>query len=116
MTEQVKSKAELAQQIFVEVNGVRADFMKRVTEELNMSKAGGSTYFQNCKTRASGQKVKHYYKSKSKANEQQEAEKVNDEMADAELFEVELADGSIKCFMSQQAKEEFVTANPTLIK
>lgn len=113
---ETKSKAQLAQQIFAEVNGVRADFMKRVMEELGMSKAGGSTYFQNCKTRANGQKVKHYYKPKSKVNEQQVDEKVNDEMVDAEVFEVELVDGTIKCFMSQQAVDEFKEANPTLIK
>lgn len=102
------SKAEQAQKIFAEVNGVRADFIKRVTDELSLSKAGASTYFQNCKTKASGGKVKHYYKPKTeKSSEQQTVDSVDDSLEDAEIFEYELEDGTIKCFLSQQELDAF---------
>lgn len=116
MTEQVKSKAEIAQEIFAQVNGVRADFMKRVMEELGMSKPGASTYFQNCKTRAAGGKVKHYYKPKSQQPDTKVDETVDDSKEDAQLFEVELKDGNIKSFLSQEALDEFKANNADLIK
>jgi predicted mannosyl-3-phosphoglycerate phosphatase (HAD superfamily) len=98
------TKAEQAQQIFTEVNGVRADFMKRVMEELGMSKAGSSTYFQTCKTRAAGGKVKYYSKKAEKSTVEPT---VDDSMEDAPLFEVALGDGTTKCFLSQEAADEF---------
>ena len=58
------TKAELAMAIYLEVDGVRAAFIKRAMEELGMSKPGASTYHQNCKVKAAGGKVKSYYKSK----------------------------------------------------
>lgn len=101
------TKAEQAQQIFTEVNGVRADFIKRAVEELGMSKAGASTYFQNCKTRAAGGKVKYYSKSTAKATVEKTVDEADDSMEDAPLFEVALGDGTTKCFLSQEAADEF---------
>lgn len=108
-----QSKAEKAQVIYQEVNGVRADFMKRVMSELNMSKSGGSTYFQNAKTKSKGEKVKHYYKS-TKA--EKVVDSTDDSMENTDVFEVELKDGQIKCFLTQESLDEFKTTNPDLIK
>lgn len=68
----VPTKAELAMAIYTEVEGVRAEFIKRCIEELGMSKAGASTYHQNCKIKAGGGKVKSYYKSKKARDEHPE--------------------------------------------
>lgn len=101
------TKAEQAQVIYSEVNGVRAGFIKRAVEEIGMSKAGASTYFQNAKTKAEGGKVKHYYKKSEKATTEKTVDQVDDSMEDAPVFEVPLGDGSTKCFLSQEAADEF---------
>lgn len=69
MTVQTINKAVVAQSIFVEEaakgdDKLRARVIARFKAELNMGPQGASTYFQNCKTKAAGQKVKHYYKAK----------------------------------------------------
>lgn len=43
------SKKEQAEQIYLEVKGVRSVAIQRYINELNMSPAGASTYFQNAK-------------------------------------------------------------------
>lgn len=106
------NKSELAQAIFTEVNGVRAEFIKRAVEELGMGKAGASTYFQNAKTKAAGGKVVHY---RSKADRKTTVDVVDDSMEDAAVFELELLDGTIKCFLSQQEADDFKAANATLL-
>lgn len=102
------SKAEQAQVIFAEVNGVRADFIKRVMEELGMGKPGASTYFQNCKTKANGGKVKHYRPKKAEGQQQHADD-------DKETFGVALKDGQLKIFGSQQERDDFIEANADLI-
>ena len=109
------TKAELAQKIFEEVGGVRADFMKRAMEELGMSKPGASTYHQNCKTKANGGKVKSYYKSKKTQVEEISNENVDDSLADAELFVVNLKDGGTQEFLSQEAADEWAKKNKKLV-
>lgn len=104
------SKAEQAQVIFTEVNGIRAEFIKRAIEELGMGKAGASTYFQNAKTKANGGKVKHY---RPKKDDAATVDKSSDDVP--ESFELKLLDGTIKCFLNQQAYDEFVEQNPELI-
>ena len=101
------TKAELAMAIYNEVNGVRADFMKRAMEELGMSKPGASTYHQNCKTKANGGKVKSYYKSKKAQVEQAPV----DDQAEVELFVVNLKDGGTREFTSQAAADEWTMQN-----
>lgn len=69
----VNRKADTAQVIYAEeaVIGdekLRARVIARFKSELSMSDAGASTYFQNCKKRANGEKVKHYYKPASVRN------------------------------------------------
>lgn len=108
------TKAERALTIYQEVNGVRADFMKRAMAELQMSKPGASTYFQNAKTKAAGGKVKHYYKSKAKS--ESTVDVTDDSMENAEVFEVELKDGQIKCFLDQAELDQFKKDNAELIK
>lgn len=107
------TKAELAQKIYEEVNGVRADFIKRAMEELGMSKPGASTYHQNCKTKAAGGKVKSYYKSKKNTTEV--IEESNDDLADVELIDVTLKDGSIRSFMTQEAADAWIKKNKKLV-
>ena len=70
MTVQNINKAAVAQNIFVEEaakgdDKLRARVIARFKAELSMSPQGASTYFQNCKTKAAGQKVKHYYKRRT---------------------------------------------------
>lgn len=69
MTVQTINKAAVAQAIYVEEaakgdDKLRARVITRFKAELGMSPQGSSTYFQNCKTKAAGLKVKHYYKAK----------------------------------------------------
>lgn len=69
MTVQTINKAAVAQSIFVEEaakgdDKLRARVIARFKAELGMGAPGASTYFQNCKTKAAGAKVKHYYKAK----------------------------------------------------
>lgn len=109
------TKAEQAQTIFTEVNGVRGDFIQRAMDELGMSKAGASTYFQNAKVKAAGGKIKHYSKSSSKSTDKATNETVDDSMEDAPLFSVTLKDGTEQCFMSQQALTDFQAANQALL-
>lgn len=64
------NKADTAQAIYAEEAAIgdeklRARVIARFKSELTMSDAGASTYFQNCKKRANGEKVKHYYKPAS---------------------------------------------------
>lgn len=107
--EVVVTKAEKALIIFNEesekgVDKLRARVIERLIKELDMKNAGASTYFQNCKKKAAGLKVKHYYKAKG---EKKTDETVDDSKEDVTVFETELPDGTIKCFLSQQEKEEF---------
>ena len=44
-----------AEAIFLEVNGVRKDCITRFMSDLNMSKAGASTYHANAKKKLAGQ-------------------------------------------------------------
>lgn len=115
VTEVVLTKADKALLIFVEEAAkgdekLRARCMKRFEDELSMQKAGASTYFQNCKKKAAGEKVKHYYKSKTE-------QKVVDDSSDdvPESFEVVLKDGTIQCFLNQQEKEDFIKANESIV-
>lgn len=67
---QTINKAEIALNIFKAEaekgdDKLRARCIKRFKEELSMGDAGASTYFQNCKKKAAGQKVPHYYKRKT---------------------------------------------------
>lgn len=67
---QTINKAEIALNIFKTESAagddkLRARCIKRFKAELNMGDAGASTYFQNCKKKAAGQKVPHYYKRKT---------------------------------------------------
>lgn len=109
------SKAQKSQLIFEEESAkgddkLRARCMKRFEDELSMQKAGASTYFQNCKTRASGGKVKHY---RQKKDDVQTVDNSNDDLP--ESFEVLLNDGNIKVFLSQQEKEDFIKANESIV-
>lgn len=106
------TKAEQAQVIYTEVNGVRADFIKRVVAELEMGAAGASTYFQNAKTKANGGKVVHY---RPKTDKKTTVDVVDDSMEDAAVFEVELADGTVKCFLSQQQADDFKAEHAALL-
>lgn len=95
-------------------DGLRARVLTRFETELGLKKqGGGSTYFQNCKTRAAGKKVKHSYTPKSK--EPKLNETVDDTKEDAALFDVVLKDGTTKSFLSQQAADDFKTINAELI-
>lgn len=106
------TKVEQAAVIYKEVNGVRADFIKRVVAELGMGQAGASTYFQNEKKRANGEKVVNY---RPKGEKKTTVDVVDDSMEDADVFDVELADGTIKSFLSQQEADDFKAANATLL-
>lgn len=109
------SKAQKSQLIFEEEaakgdDKLRARCIARFVNELSMQKAGASTYFQNCKTRAKGEKVKHYRQKK-------EVEQTVDNSSDIEpeMFEVKLLDGNIKCFMSQLEADLFIESNPSIV-
>lgn len=87
---------------------LRARVIKRFKEELGMGEAGASTFYQNAKKRAAGEKVKHYRAKKAvdKVDEQ-----VDDSKEDADLIDVELKDGTTKSFLSQQAADEWKAEN-----
>lgn len=109
------SKAQKSQLIFEEESAkgddkLRARCMKRFEDELSMQKAGASTYFQNCKTRAKGEKVKHYRQKKDVV---ETVDNSDDNVP--ESFEVVLKDGEIKVFLSQQAKEDFIKENESIV-
>lgn len=74
---QIINKAAVAQTIFVEESAVgeeklRARCIARFKSELSMSAPGASTYFQNCKKKAAGLKVPHYYKRRTPAQNRSE--------------------------------------------
>lgn len=115
VTEEVKvpTKAEQAQAIFVEEaaagdDKLRARVIKRFKDELGMGDAGASTYFQNAKKKAAGEKVKHYYKGKGDKTAPEQANDVNE---DAQLFNVKKADGTVESFMKMEAAQECIDAN-----
>lgn len=124
MTTTTLNKAQQAQAIFEEElkrEGVetthRSRVLDRFEKELGLKKTGGgSTYYQNCKKRAAGEKVKNYYTPASERKAKQESQQEDDSKEDAQLFEVELLNGTIKSFMSQQALDEFVKDNADIIK
>lgn len=68
---QTINKAEIALNIYKEEaakgdDKLRARCIARFkAEPLNMGPQGASTYFQNCKKKAAGLKVPHYYKRKT---------------------------------------------------
>lgn len=112
--EVVISKAQKALLIFKEElekgeEKHRARTIKRFKDELGMGDAGASTYYQNTKKINGGGKVKHYYKPKSKSTEPQDDGE--------ETFGVQLKDGSLKVFKSQQELDEWkaVDANAELV-
>lgn len=109
------SKAQKSQLIFEEEaakgdDKLRARCMKRFEDELSMQKAGASTYFQNCKTRSKGEKVKHY---RQKKDDVQTVDNSDDNVP--ESFEVKLNDGNIKCFLSQLEADLFIESNPSIV-
>lgn len=118
VVEVVVTKAEKALIIYQEefakgVDKLRSRVIERFIKELDMGKPGSSTYFQNCKKKAVGEKVKHYYK---KVGEKTVVETVDDSKEEMDVFEVELKDETIKCFLSQQELTDFVENNKELIK
>lgn len=103
--EVVVSKSVKAQVIFGEEaakgeDKLRARVIARFISELEMSKAGASTYFQNCKTVAAGGKVVHYRPKKDKVEKQPEN--------DLEPVLVKRPDGSHKFCKSQQEAEAYI--------
>lgn len=111
----VPTKAEQAQAIFIEEaaageDKLRARVIKRFKDELGMGDAGASTYFQNAKKKAAGEKVKHYYKPKS---DKPTVDNSND--SEPESFEVKMLDGTIKCFLSQLDADNFIESNSSLV-
>lgn len=115
VTEEVKvpTKAEKAQSIFTEEaaagdDKLRARVIKRFKDELGMGDAGASTYFQNAKKKAAGEKVKHYYKGKGAKTAPEQANDVNE---DAQLFNVKKANGAVESFMKMEDAQECIDAN-----
>lgn len=111
----VESKATRAQAIYLEelaagADDHRARTIKRFKDELGMGGAGSSTYYQNCKKRANGEKVVHY---RPKTEKKSTVDNSSDDVP--ESFELKLLDGTIKCFLSQEAYDEFVDQNASLI-
>ena len=109
----VPTKAEQAQAIFVEEaaagdDKLRARVIKRFKDELGMGDAGASTYFQNAKKKAAGEKVKHYYKPKSAKPGNEPTNDVNE---DAQLFNVKKANGAVESFMKMEDAQECIDAN-----
>lgn len=102
------TKVEQAAAIFKEVNGVRADFIKRVVAELGMGQAGASTYFQNEKKRAAGGKVVNY---RPKTNKGQQDEQVDDSQEDVELFNVLGDDERVYTYTNQADADEHIAKN-----
>ncbi|MNK88584.1 hypothetical protein D3C87_1085520 [compost metagenome] len=116
--EVVVTKAEKALAIFVEesakgVDKLRARVIKRFIEELDMQKAGASTYFQNSKKKAAGEKVKHYYKKAGEKNSSSTVDDSSDIVP--ESFEVKLLDGTVQVFMNQLECDLFIESNPSIV-
>lgn len=116
--EVVVSKAQKALAIFTEESTageekLRARVIARFKSELDMKDAGASTYFQNTKKLAAGEKVKHYYKPKSERGESKTVDNSSDDVP--ESFEVKLLDGTIKVFLSQQEADLFIEANTSIV-
>ena len=88
-------KSELAQIIYEEVNTDRKQFIERVKKELDMSDAGASTYYYNCKKKSSN----------VDSSIKELVEKVS--LEDVELFEVMLDDGTSHSFMKKEYADEF---------
>lgn len=116
--EVVVTKAERALEIYKEelakgVDKLRARVIKRFIDELNMGKPGSSTYFQNCKKKADGQKVKHYYKRVGDKKSNDTVDNSSDDVP--ESFEVKLLDGTVKVFLNQQECDLFIESNPSIV-
>lgn len=79
---------------------LRARVIARLMSELDMGKAGASTYFQNSKKVANGGKVVHYRPKKDKVEKQPEN--------DLEPVLVKRPDGSHKFCKSQQEAEAYI--------
>ncbi len=105
-----ESKSSKAQAIYVEEAAkgdekLRARVIGRLKSELGMSPQGASTYFQNCKTKAAGGKVKHYRPKSTKA---QTTEQTDDSQENAVLIDVKAEDGTIHSFTTQEAAEQHI--------
>lgn len=116
--EVVVTKAERALEIYNEefakgVDKLRARVIARFIEELGMGKPGSSTYFQNCKKKAAGEKVKHYYKKVGDKKSDESLDNSSDDVP--ESFEVKLLDGSVKVFLNQQECDLFIEANASIV-
>lgn len=112
LSKSAKSDVIYAEELVKGAEGLRARCLDRFEKELGLKKAGGgSTYFQNCKTRAAGEKVKHHYKPVSKKADEKAADTVDDSKEDADLFDVAMADGTTQSFLSQQEADDFKAAN-----
>lgn len=118
VVEVVLTKADKALIIYNEefakgVDKLRARVIDRFIKELDMGKPGSSTYFQNCKKKASGEKVKHYYKAKGDNS----SSKTVDDSTDIvpESFELKLLDGTIKVFLNQQEMDKFIEENSSIV-
>lgn len=116
--EVVVTKADKALAIYVEelakgVDKLRARVIARFITELDMGKPGSSTYFQNCKKKAVGEKVKHYYTKKGDKSLSKDVDNSTDDVP--ESFEVKLLDGTIKCFMNQQECDLFIEENASIV-
>lgn len=110
LSKSAKSDAIYAEELLKGEEGLRARCLARFETELGLKKTGGgSTYFQNCKTRAKGEKVKHSYTPKSK--DPKSVDTVDDSKEDADLFPVAMADGTEQHFTSQEKADEFKAAN-----
>lgn len=116
--EVVVTKAEKAliiynEELAIGVDKLRARVIKRFIEELGMGKPGSSTYFQNCKKKAVGEKVKHYYKRVGEKNSSSTVDDSSDIVP--ESFEVKLLDGTVKVFMNQLECDLFIESNPSIV-
>lgn len=109
LSKSAKSDVIYAEELLKGEEGLRARCLTRFETELGLKKAGGgSTYFQNCKTRAKGEKVKHHYTPVSKKADKKEED-------DKETFGLALKDGSLKIFASQEEQDKFAAENADLI-
>lgn len=116
--EVVLTKADKALIIYNEefakgVDKLRARVIDRFVKELDMGKPGSSTYFQNCKKKASGEKVKHYYKAKGDKSSSKTVDDSSDVVPDS--FELKLLDGTIKVFLNQQEMDKFIEENASIV-
>jgi len=118
VVEVVVTKAEKALIIYNEefakgVDKLRARVIERFIKELDMGKPGSSTYFQNCKKKAVGEKVKHYYKRVGEKNTSSTVDNSSDDVP--ESFEVKLLDGTVKVFLNQLECDLFIESNPSIV-